>query len=205
MAKKPTKADIRVRENELLPDLNFLEDDIPVEKVKPKLDMFTQVLPAINRGDYGFYSQLPDEQKKLYQAYVIHRWLGNAPGPQARDYVANVNEFVNVDFWTLSGQHTELQHMLMCVAAKLSNGLQPAPQRRHQWLAFMGGKRAESKINKFLLDKFPQLRDDELELWKRETTVDEFTEFVKAYGVQDKDAKELIKLYKAEKKKVGTK
>lgn len=202
MAKRPAKKEIRVRENELLQDLNFLEDDKPVEKVKPKLDMFTQVLPAINRGDYNFYGNLSDSEKKLYQPYVIQRWLGNCPGVAEQNYVVNTNDFVNVDFWSLSKDHNELQHMLMCVSAKLSNNLQPI-SRRHKWLAFAGAKKAHSKVDKFLLDKHPQLRDNELQLLKRETTTDEFSDYLKMYGVQDKELKELMKIWKDEKKKAG--
>lgn len=203
MARK-AKKEVRVRQNDaLFDDLNFYEDDIPVDKPKPKLDMFRDILPAINSGDYGYYGRLSAEETKLYQPYVIQRWLSNAPGAMEQNYALNVNEFVNNQFWELSKDHAELQHMLMCVSAKLSNNLQPKPRTRHKWLAFAGGKRVESKVNKFLLKHFPRLRDEELALWKRETTVEEFDEFLRYEGVQEKEHKELMKLFKDEKKKAG--
>ncbi len=202
MARK-AKQEVRVRQNEaLFDDLNFYEDDLPIDKPKPKLDMFKDILPAINRGDYHYYGNLTDEEKKLYQPYVIQRWLGNCP-QNAQNYVLNVNEFVNCEFWDLSKDHTELQHMLMCVASKLSNNLAARPGTRHKWLAFADGKRVASKVNKFLLERFPQLRDNELEIWKQNTSVEEFDEFLRYEGIQDKEHKELMKAYKDEKKKAG--
>lgn len=193
------KKETTIGTNGVFDDLHIYvdEDETPTEK--PKLDIFKQVLPALNRGDYSFYDKLSPAEKKLYQPYVIFRWLSGNSGVNAVDYIQNVNEFVNVDFWNLSGEHAELQHMLMCMSARLSNGFSTKNQR-HEWIAFLGGKRKKSAVNDFLLSKFPQLHDNELDLWKKVTTVEQFSEFLDAYGVQDTEHKNLMKLYKAEKK-----
>lgn len=200
MAPRKPKA-TQVGTNGLFDDLNIIHEEELAPAVKPKLDIFKQVLPALNRGDYAFYSNLSPAEKKLYQPYVIHRWLsGNTNAPQ--DYIQNVNEFVNTDFWTLSGDHPELQHMLMCMSARLSNGFTNR-QQRHEWIGFVGGKRKKSAVNDFLLDLFPQLRDDELSIWKTVTTNEEFDQFLRSYAVPDTEHKNLMKVWKAEKKAEG--
>ena len=41
-----------------------------------KVDMFKDILPAINRGDKNFYNELPPEMKKSSHVnfWMIHRW-----------------------------------------------------------------------------------------------------------------------------------
>lgn len=192
------KVQTTVSTNGLFDNLNVIEeiDTEPTEKAK--LDIFSQVLPAINGGNYAFYKNLSTAEKKLYQPYVIFRWLSGAQGRNEQDYIQNVNEFVNAEFWTLN-KHPELQHMLMCVSARLSNNFNPNGCR-HQWLNFMGGKRKKSAINDFLLQHFPQLRDDELDLWKNATTDEEFSTFLNLLGLQPDEHKKTMKAWKDDKK-----
>ena len=194
----PKKVETQVRENtELFDTLRIIDDIDAGPREKPKLDIFKQVLPALNSGDYMFYSRLTDDEKKLYQPYVISRWLSGGE-TRARnssyEYIQNTNEFVNSEFWSLT-KHPELQHMLMCIAARLSNGFSAAGAK-HQWLGFMSGKRKKSAINDFLLSYFPQLRDDELDLWKANTTVEEFDVYLRGLGMQVDDHKKYMKLFK---------
>lgn len=198
MAAPKTQIETKVRQNtDLFDDLRIFEDDDAVALEKPKLDIFKQVLPALNNGDYDFYSRLTPAEKKLYQPYVIARWLAGGQGAE-QEYIQNTNEFVNAEFWTLT-KHPELQHKLMCISARLSNGFN-GRGARHQWLGFMGGKRKKSAINDFLLLQNPQLRDEELDILKANITNDEFDEYLRGLGMQLEEHKKLLKAFKDDKK-----
>lgn len=193
MAPRKKKA-IKVQNNlEVFDDLNIIEE-VEAEKKGFKLDMFKQVLPAIDRRDFGFYGRLTEDQQKAYQPYVVMRWMSATTdnGDMHKYHVGNVNDFVNTDFWSLNN-HPELQHKLLCMAGV-------GQPQRHQWIKFMGGKRKKSAINEFLLEQNPMLRDDELDILKSQTSNEEFEAYIKGLGKQDAEVKKLMKEWKAETK-----
>lgn len=181
--------------NSLFDDLTFVSDEVETIK-KQKLDLFKMVLPAIARGDMDFYDNLTEAQQKGYEPYVIARWLSNTSDSQHTSFLMNTNDIVNVDFWTLSA-HPGLQHRLMCIVHALSASKRP----NHKWLNFMGGKRAKSEINTFILDRFPGLNDQEIDILKATWTDEDFESFVKSYGVQDAELNKLMKAWSTNKAK----
>ncbi len=185
--KKPTT----VGTNGVFDDLNIIEEEV-VEKAGYKLDLFRQVLPAIDRKDYGFFDRLSEKEQKGYTPFTLIRWMSTGGNENIhQNNLLNVNAFVNKDYFALA-KHPGLQHQLLCMS---SNG-----NTKHSWIAPMGGKRKKNLINDFFLEHNPQLRDDELSIIKNNTTLEEFTEYVKGFGTPDPELKKLVKAWKAENK-----
>jgi len=97
------------------------------------------------------------------------------------------NDLVNIGFWNLS-KHPELQHQLLCLTGVGSKQFRP-------WLSAKNSKKS-SKIDQWLLDKFPSLNDDELQILKSLYDSKSWAAFVKASGVSDSEVKELIDAWK---------
>lgn len=165
-------------------------------KTVEKLDLFKEVLPAIERKDYAFYRNLPKERQKLYQPYVVQRWLSNSTDHDGMHhyYLGMTNELVNRHFWDVSN-HPELQHMLMCAAA---SGM--GSRVRHNWLPFVSGKKKKSVIRDFFRNMNASLNDDELDMLISITTDVEFKAHLESLGLQDVEVKAMMKDWKAEKK-----
>ena len=168
-----------------------IEDEDIVDVPKKTLDLFKEVLPAIDRGDYKFYNNLSEAQKKGYEPYIISRWITATSDNSYIDFLMNSNDIVNVDFWTLT-EHPELQHMLMCIVHKLSATRKNV---RHHWVPLMGSKRKVNEVRVWILDKFPQLSDQELDILLSMWSESDFKDFVRLYGTPESELKKLMKAW----------
>jgi hypothetical protein len=154
-----------------------------------KLDLKT-VLNAIDNKDMDFYSNLSDEEKKGYTPLVLMRYISSLTdqSKHAAYAVMATNDLVNIGFWNLT-KHPELQHKLMCVAGLGSKQYRP-------WLDTKRGKKRVSKLDEWLLEQYPHLNTDELDLLKLSYDNKSWAAFVKSSGVTDSKAKELIDAWK---------
>ena len=197
MAGKKKEQPTATVDNQLFDGYNFtVQEDEDVANTAQKLDLFKEVLPAIERKDYAFYRNLPKERQKLYQPYVVQRWLSNSTDHDGMHhyYLGMTNDLVNKNFWSVSS-HPELQHILMCCAA---SGM--GPKTRHNWLPFITGKKKKSPIRDFIREKYPSISDEELDMMIDATADAEFKEYLETLGLQDSEVKSLMKDWKAEKK-----
>ena len=153
-----------------------------------KLDL-GDVLSALDRCDLGYYNKLTDEEKKGYTPLVLMRSMSslNMQNPNAAYAVMAANDLVNIGFWNLS-KHPELQHQLLCLTGVGSKQFRP-------WLSAKNSKKS-NKIDQWLLDKFPSLNDDELQILKSSYDSKSWAAFVKSSGVSDSEVKELIDAWK---------
>jgi len=178
-------------------DVNSSDDEDNIEKAsKKKLDIFADVLPNIGSNNYDYYKNLDDDEKKLYQPYTIMKWVSCTPGTIHEDFVRNINEFVNIDFWSLS-KHPGLQHQLMCISNELSAG---SKNTRHNWIPFLSTTKKKSTINDFFRTLDQNLNDQEVQLLKSTYSTSEFEALVKMHGVQDAELKKIMKAWKDETK-----
>jgi hypothetical protein len=62
------------------------------------------VLKAIDQKNYNFYDALTDKQKKEFTAFVMMRFISNAPGDRDIQewFVEMTNECVNKNYWSIS-------------------------------------------------------------------------------------------------------
>lgn len=147
-----------------------------------KLDMFKQILPALDRRDKHFYASLSDDEKKEFVPYVAMRFMSSVAKHSAIEQLIMVNELVNHEFNTI-GKHPELQWQLLALS-----GL--GKSQFHSWIA-PPRKVAKSKFQQVLLDQYPHYKSDEITLLDNLMTDDEKLEFLIGYGYTDKEIKEI--------------
>jgi len=153
---------------------------------KRKLDL-TTVLNVLDTGDKNYYSNLSDEDKKLYTPLVLMRYMSSLPNQsEYKEYcLMAVNDLVNIGFWTLSKNHTELQHLLLCITGT---------KKRKQYRQWIPNKRAASKsksIDDFLIEMNPGINQDELEILKSGYDEKSFKQLLLDSGISDQRVKSL--------------
>ena len=166
MAKKPVKA----------------KDESPKER---KLDMFREVLPAIDRRHMGFWNDLSDEQKKELSPWLIQRWASSAEGQSGWQeyFIQATNERVNMHMADLS-KHPELLWMLLASTGAKKNF-------RRSWLG--ASKRAKKdKIMEFLSELYPNVGEQELELLRSINDESELKQVAEQMNIKSSEIKEVF-------------
>jgi len=155
---------------------------------KHKLDL-GEILHALDNRNLNYYSNLTDDERKGYSPLVLMRFMSslNAQNPNASYAVMVTNDLVNLGFFSLS-KHPELQHKLLCLTGL--GGKQYRP-----WIAAKTSKKA-GKIDQWLLERFPHLNDDEIQIVKSSYDTKSWTAFVKSSGASDVEVKEMIEAWK---------
>lgn len=151
---------------------------------KPAKIPLKDMLGAIDRNDFDFYSRLDEEQRKAFSPWLAMRYASSASGVAAYHYLLMVNDIVNVDF-SLLKKHPELQWKLLAVCGMGSN-------QYHPYIA-PGKKKKKNKIEKLLHERYPTLNADELELLIEINDTEALKELARDNGLDDKEIKELFK------------
>ena len=141
-------------------------------------------MTAIDRNDFDFYARLDDEHKKAFSPWITMRCASSAQGVAAYHYLLMVNDIVNVEFNTLK-KHPELQWKLLAVCGQGSSVYHPwvAPVKRQK----------KSKLAAFLLERYPTLSKEELQLLIEINSEDDIKNLARDMGLDEKEIKELFK------------
>lgn len=188
-----------------LEDFNTLnpvesEDQVVDEKKEYKLDLFRQVLPALDRKDKRYYGKLTPEEQASISPWLLMIWMTSvANNSDQPHYVFSVNSLVNDNFSCMSPRkttgikgHEELQWMLLSMC-----GTGRSPSRR-----FIPPAKGvvKNRIEEAVLKFLPNLRDHELDLFLQMNSEEELAQFFKDNGIDDKAIKEIFKSGKSRKK-----
>ncbi len=162
-----------------------------IGKKQHKLDL-SQVLYNLDTRNKAFYSNLSDEEKKGYTPLILMRFMSSAPnqGGLHEYHLEAVNEIVNRDFWSLS-KHPELQHKLLSICGV-------GKKQFHSWIP-NSKKQTKTKLFDFLKKVLPDANDDEIALYLKINSLDDFKSLLKEYGLQDKEMKEILEQLKSVK------
>lgn len=154
-----------------------------------KLDLFGEVLPAIDRRDMEFYDRLTDDQKKGFAPPVALRAASGLQydGPLSEHYIWLINERANVDFYNI-WEHPELQYRLLA-----SCGV--GRTQRHKWIANAPKGRKADKVTDFIGRFWPDANDAELSIIMKQFTDETFEDFVLSSGCTPDEAKEVMEAY----------
>ena len=147
---------------------------------KRKLDLFNQVLPAIDRKDYDFYDRLSDEEKKELkgQALLYLRWGAslNVDDPiLLHYYLVSFNHHANKNFFNLY-KHPKLQ-WLMLTASSPNLG-----KYNRKWLGKKKTKDPREAIKKQLANMYPNYKEEDIEVLSNFVTKKELNKYVKDSG-----------------------
>lgn len=141
----------------------------------------SRVLTALDRKDRNFYKNLPDNEKKEVQPYVLMRYLSSSKGSLELQewYLRATNEYVNKGYWNLSStDHKELQWLLLTT---VSPGM---GTQYHEWIPMKKDKK--NKKLEVLHELFPEAGDMELETLDGIYTMDDVRRMLEDRGIDAK-------------------
>jgi len=150
---------------------------------KPQLPL-KDVMAAIDKKTKSFYTNLSDEQKKAFSAWMMMRYCSSVQGKHAANYIYMTNELVNLQFSEVS-KHPELQWLLLsaCGSGKVEF---------HPYIKPPHSKKKKNKVFNFMKELLPDVKDDDLEVLISINVKDDLKEFAKRNGCDDKTIKDVF-------------
>ena len=132
---------------------------------------------CLDTKDRQFYDSLTEEERKKFSTYLMIRWGSSVQGSSELQewYLRVCNERLNKHFFELS-KHPKLQWLL---ATTVSPGM---GNHRHQWIAPKKKEKGDNEIKKALMDLYPTMKSDEIELLSKMITKKELRELMKDLG-----------------------
>jgi hypothetical protein len=126
-----------------------------------------------------FFDELTDEEKKKFSPFLMIRYGSSVSG--SRDlqefYLIATNERLNKKFFAVNtAQHKKLQWLM---ATTVSPGL---GNFRHNWIAPKKKEPGAGSMRKQLMELFPHLKDDEVDLLAQITTKKEIDIYLRELG-----------------------
>jgi len=158
-----------------------------------KLDLFKEILPAIERKDYYYFRNLKKEEQDSIEPWILMRWLTSAESSNDQvHYLISVNDIVNHNFSALSGRktrglegHKELQWMLLAMCSN-------SRQSRKKFIKPPRGS-AKNKLEAEMLEIFPLMKYSDLELLLKINSKEDLRQLFKDRGYSDQAIKDLFK------------
>ena len=125
----------------------------------------------------NFYDSLTEEERKKFSNYLMIRWGSSVVGPSELQeyYLVATNERLNKHFFELS-KHPKLQWLL---ATTISPGM---GNHRHQWIPPKKKEKGDNEIKKALMDLYPTMKADEINMLSKMITKKELREMMKDLG-----------------------
>ena len=138
-------------------------------------------MAVFDRKDRKFYDSLTPEEKKKFSNFLMIRWGSSVQG--GRDlqefYLISCNERLNKHFFAIN-RHPKLQ-WLCATTVSPDMGIQ-----RHQWIAPKKKEAGVTGIKKQLMEMYPNMKDDEIELMSKINTKKDIDAYIKLSGEDTK-------------------
>ena len=143
-----------------------------------------EIFMAMDMNAKGAFKEWSDEERKELNYWLLKRYASSVAGNRDSQEWAIVatNEYYNKNWNVLGTRHPQLQWQLLCA----THNAESKP-RRHEWIG-MKHKSTDNKAIKWLMDKFPNMKKDEVELLVRISTKKELQEYATDLGLEKKDA-----------------
>lgn len=141
-----------------------------------KLNIQNEML-QFDRKNRDFYDELTPEEKKKFSNYLMIRWGSSVQGDTELQgyYIQSCNHYFNKRFFDIN-RHPKLQWL--CATA-VSPGL---GTQRHQWIAPKKKEPGASGIRKQLIELYPHMKDDEIEVMSKINTKKDIDTYLKDLG-----------------------
>lgn len=139
-------------------------------------------MAAFDRKDRKYYDKFTDEQLKKFSTYLMLRWGASVSGNADLQayYLIATNERVNKNFFDLN-KHPKLQ-WLLCTTVSPGMGKQ-----HHNWLAAKKKDGPSGKLQKFVTNLYPEMKQDEIDLFLKLNDLKSLKQLAKDLGIADKD------------------
>ncbi|MDA9374084.1 hypothetical protein N9R43_01745 [bacterium] len=151
-----------------------------------------EVLNAIDRRDFGWYSALSDAHKKKWSSWLFLRYVSSVKGSASGDALLDTNEFVNKYYNDLY-KHEELVWKLMCLTGT-------GKKQFHEWIKPPTSTKKKDKISAFISEQYPHMKADDIELFRHLNTDDDIKRMAVDMAMDDKSIDEIFGKTKRKKK-----
>jgi hypothetical protein len=151
---------------------------------KPQLPI-AEVMSALDRRDGNYYSRLDDEKKKQLSTYMAQRWGSQVQGDREIQeyYLTMINDLSNIDYVATTSDHEEMRWRVLALC-----GL--GQKMRHEFVPPKGRKK--DKIAEWLSDLYPNLSDDEIDLFRTVNDSDVLADAAQQMNVTQKKVKDIF-------------
>jgi hypothetical protein len=150
-----------------------------------ELDLFKEIIPAIDMGIKELYDAAGDDGKKDIKGdlWNLNRYISSVNGGFEKQALAifKINEYYNKNWAVLGANHPKLQWQLLCVAGNTGK------KQFHPWIGLKKKKDDSSKSVKLLLQIYPNMKLDEAKTLARISTKKELVELAKEHGYEKVD------------------
>jgi hypothetical protein len=176
---------------------------LPMDKEKVyKLDMFKDVLPAVNRKDRDFWDRCSDDEKKSIAPIVVQRWLSSVcRGFNTEDSVETgnnlifINEIINkIGLYNIPSSqdrdHKKLQWLMLTV---VGNG---KASTKHSWVPFAGNSETPL-LDAAIRKKWTNIGTQEFKMIRNTISEEQLIDLCKDLAYDDKDIKKTVKEFKS--------
>jgi hypothetical protein len=150
------------------------------------------VLNAIDRRDYDWYSRLSSDDKKQWSSWLFLRYASSVKGSGAEEAILATNDFVN-KYYTDLYKHDELIWKLMCLTGA-------GKKQYHEWIKPPTAIKKKDKVTEFLSDALPHLKADEIELYRGINSDADIKRMAIDMGIDDQSIDEIFGKKKRKKK-----
>jgi len=150
--------------------------------VQQKLPL-KDILAAIDMGAKSVWDEFTDEERKQISFWLLNRYASSIKGNRDKQELAvfKTNEYYNKNWNVLGTRHPKLQWQLLCQAGNTGK------LEFHEWIGLKQKKSVNSKISKWLHERFPNMKKDEVELLASISTKQEIKEYAESLGMDKKD------------------
>lgn len=147
-------------------------------------------LAAVDMNYKGLWDEINDEQRKSLkqELFILNRYISNVNSKNREiqeHFVLTVNEYFN-KHWNTLQKHPKLLWQLLCMCSHESRQI-----FFHQWIGFKQ-KKGSNKITKFLLEIYPNKKQDEIELLAQLVKPAEIKKLAQSHGYDDKQIEKLL-------------
>lgn len=157
-----------------------------------QLDLFKEILPAIDRGDKTYFRNLTEEEQKSIEPWIIMRWMSSSESDKDQiDDVLNANYFVNDNYSSITTKktsqglgHKELQWLLLTLCGK----------KRYTKRRFLKPPKhlIKNLLEQELLKIRPELKNSDIQLLLKIYTREDFRIYFENHGFQKKHIEEIL-------------
>jgi len=145
-----------------------------------------QVMAAVDLRNKEFYEKLSEVERKAVNLYMAQRWASQVEGTREvqEEYLMMVNSLSNIDFVATTSDHNDLRWRVLALV-----GL--GQRLKHEFIPPKGAKK--DRLYEWLVDLFPQLSEDEIQLFRQLNGDDVLKQSAESMNIADKRIKDLFK------------
>jgi len=152
-----------------------------------------EILGAMDRRDFNWYSNLDDEKKKQFSSWLFLRYASSAKGKDKDEVLLNTNEFVNKYYKDLY-KHEDLMWKLFCLTSTGRNQF-------HEYIKPPNSRIKTDTISQFISQTYPHMKGDEIELFRQLNSDDDIKQMARDTGMSDKEFDDIFGKTKTKRKK----